>query len=387
MPGAGRYTVGKQARNSIDEEESVLDSQGHENNMIQYIARRLLILPLILFLVTLILFFLVLQIPVEDRVQVYLPSVNPHLTPEQFEELMQATAERYGLDQPLTTQYVSWLRNLLSGQWGYSPSWREPVLDGLRRRAPATLELTLFAMIPSVILAIVLGSVAARWWRRLPDHLIRVATFVGWAFPPFILALILMNVFYAWLGWFPPERMSIWASPIVNSEGFHNYTGMLTVDALLNANLDIFWDAIRHLALPALSMAVIQWALLARIMRSSLAEVLGQDYITTARAKGVRESRVMSHHARRNAVLPVISAGGVVTSLLISWLVVIEMIFNYNGVGRWAMRAILQADIPVAVGFALFSCSVVVLTSLLTDILYALVDPRVRLFGSGKGAS
>lgn len=353
--------------------------------MIQYITRRLLILPLILFLVTLILFFLILQIPIEDRVQVYLPSVNPHLTAEQYEELLQATAARYGLDQPLAVQYVNWLRNLVTGQWGYSPAWREPVLDGLRRRAPATLELTLFSMIPSVFLAISLGSVAARRWHRLPDHLVRVATFVGWAFPPFILALVLMNVFYAWLGWFPPERMSIWASPIVNSEGFHSYTGLLTVDALLNTNLDIFWDAIRHLALPALSLAIIQWALLTRIMRSSLVEVLRHDYIVTARAKGVREANVVSRHARRNAVLPVISAGGVVTSLLISWLVVIEMIFNYNGVGRWAMKAILQADIPVAVGFALFSCSLVVLTSLLTDLLYALVDPRVRLFGVGRG--
>ncbi len=348
--------------------------------MLQYIVRRLLLLPVIMFLVTLILFFLILQIPVEQRVQVYLPTANPHLSAEEFQQLIDKTIERYGLDQPFPVQYMSWIENLVSGQWGYSPMWREPVLDGLRQRAPATLELTLFALMPSLFFSVVLGTKAAQRLHRLPDHFVRVATFVGWAFPPFILALVLMNVFYAWLGWFPPERMSIWASPIVNSDGFHAYTGMLTVDALLNGNLRVFWDALRHLVLPAASLAVIVWALLARIMRSSLMEVLRQDYITTARAKGVHERNVIGHHARRNAILPVVSAGGVVTSLIISWVVVIEMIFNYNGVGRWAMKAILGADIPVAVGFAIFSCGIVVLASLIADLLYAIVDPRVRLF-------
>jgi peptide/nickel transport system permease protein len=348
--------------------------------MLKYIVRRLLLLPIIMFLVTLVLFFLILQIPVEQRAQVYVPSVNPHLTQEQYDELVQETIERYGLNKPFPVQYSNWIRNLVRGEWGFSPVWREPVLEGLRRRAPATLELTLFALIPAIILSVVLGSKAAQRLHRLPDHMVRVASFVGWAFPPFILALVLMNVFYAWLGWFPPERMSIWASPIVNGDGFHAYTGMLTMDALINGNLDVFWDAVRHLVLPAASLAVIVWALLARVMRSSLMEVLRQDYITTARAKGVHERHVIGHHARRNAILPVISTGGAVTSLIISWVVIVEMIFNYNGVGRWAMRAILGADIPVAVGFAIFTCGIVVLASLIADLLYALVDPRVRLF-------
>jgi len=128
------------------------------------------------------------------------------------------------------------------------------------------------------------------------------------------------------------------------------------------------------------SLGIIEWALLTRLMRSSLTDVMRQDYVTTARAKGVSERGVISRHARRNAILPVISAGGVLTSMLISWIVVIEMIFNFNGVGRWAAKGILQADIPVAVGFAVFTCGITVLITLLTDILYAVVDPRVRLF-------
>lgn len=348
--------------------------------MFKYVLRRLLILPVIMFFVTLILFTLVLQIPAEQRVRVYLPSVNPHITEEELARLVQVTIERYGLNKPLSVQYVSWLRNLFRGEWGYSPSWRQPVLEGLQRRVPATIELTLFTIIPSVILAIVLGSLAARRGSRLPDHVIRAATFVSWALPPFILGLVLMNVFYAWLDWFPPERISIWARQIVSSAEFRAYTGLLTVDALLNGNVRIFWDALRHLVLPGVTLALIEWALLTRIMRSSLLDVLRQDYITVARAKGLRERAVINRHARRNAILPLISAGGAVVSMLISGVVVVEVIFNLNGIGRGAVNAMFNADIPVTVGFAIFSCGATVLASLFADILYVVVDPRVRLF-------
>jgi peptide/nickel transport system permease protein len=348
--------------------------------VLKFILRRLLILPVVTFLVTAILFLLILQLPVEQRAQVYVPSANPHLSAEEYQELVQETIERYELNQPFAAQYINWIRNLARGEWGYSPAWREPVLEGLRRRAPATLELTLFAMVPSVVLAVVLGSVAAKNGHRLPDQVVRVAAFVGWAFPPFILALILMNVFYAWLGWFPPSRLSIWASPIVSSDSFRSYTGLMTLDGLLNARLDITRDALRHLVLPAASLAIIEWGLLTRVMRSSMMEVLRQDYIVTARAKGLAEQDIVNHHARRNAVLPVISTGAAVTAMLITWVVVIETIFNFNGVGRWAVRSMLQSDVPVAVGFAIFSCSVTILASLVADVLYAVVDPRVRIF-------
>jgi len=349
--------------------------------MIQYVLRRLLILPIIMFLVTLILFFLVMQLPLEQRVQVYMPASRPSLLldPEEKARLVENVVEKYGLDRPFPVQYVNWLRNLVRGQWGYSPTWQQPVLEGLLQRAPATAELLLTAMIPSVILALALGSLAARRYNRLADHVVRVAAFVGWAFPSFILGLILMNVLYAWLGWFPPERLSTWASTLVHSEGFHVYTGMYTVDALLNGNLRLFWDAIRHLVLPGVTVAAAQWALLTRIMRSSLLEALRQDYITTARAKGVGEPRVVNLHARHNAVLPVISAGGVSVSLLISGVVVIEAVFSLNGIGHAAAEAIQQTDIPVAVGFAILTCTVTVMASLVADILYAFVDPRVRL--------
>ena len=348
--------------------------------MIKYIIRRLLVLPIVIFFVTIVLFLMYLRLPVEQRALIYIPSHNPHITEEEFERLMQATIERHGLDDPLPVQYVKWLGDLTADEWGFSPTWRETVLQGIRNRAPASLELALLAMIPAIVLAVLLGSLSARGYGRFPDHAVRAASFVAWAFPPFILALILINVFYAWLGWFPPGRSSQWASDIIGSEAFRSYTGLLTLDALLNGELGVFWDALRHLVLPAFTLALAVWALLTRIMRSSLLDVLHQDYVTTARAKGLPERLVVNRHARRNAVLPVISTGGAATSILITGLVVVEVIFNYNGVGRWALKAILQSDIPVATGFAVFTCLVVVLASLLADILYAVVDPRVRLF-------
>jgi peptide/nickel transport system permease protein len=348
--------------------------------MIKYIVRRLLLLPVILFVTTLILFALILRLPVEQRVMIYIPSFNPHITDEQFEILMQRQIERYGLDEPFPVQYARWMEELITGGWGYSPTWRQSVLEGIRQRMPATLELALAALIPAVVLAFLLGSAAGRRAGKLPDHAIRAASFVALAFPPFILALMLLDMFYAGLRWFPPERLSLWASTVVNAEAFRSYTGLLTVDALLNGRLDIFWDAVRHLVLPAFALALTEWALLTRIMRSSLQEALGQDYIATARAKGLSERAVTSRHARRNAILPFISAGGVVTSTLLSGIVIVEVIFSYNGIGRWAVKSMLSSDVPVAVGFALFSCGITVLASLLADLLYALVDPRIRLF-------
>jgi len=352
--------------------------------MIQYIIRRLLILPVVMLLVTFILFFLMLQMPPEQRAEVYMPELRPTTTEEEKAQIIQTVIERYGLDRPFPVQYVTWLRGLIAGEWGWSPSWTQPVLEGLLRRAPASTELALMAMIPAVILALVLGSVASRHNGRFPDHIVRSATFVGWAFPPFILGLMLMNVLYAWLRWFPPERLSMWAQQLVSAEDFRAYTGMHTVDALLNGNLRIFWDAVRHLVLPAVTLAITQWALLTRIMRSSLLEVLSKEYITTARAKGVPERRIVNLHARRNAVLPVISTSGVMVSLLISGVVVIEAIFNFDGIGHAAVEAILSADIPAVIGFTLLTCVVTVLTSLVADTLYAFVDPRTRYYQKGN---
>jgi len=320
------------------------------------------------------------QLPLEQRAMLYMPSINPHATEEQIARHLQQIIEERGLDRPAPLQYLAWLRNLARGQWGYSPTWRQDVLRGLLSRAPATLELTLAAMIPAVGLALGLGPLAARYRYRLPDQAIRLAASVAWAFPAFILGLLLMNLFYARLGWFPPERWSLWAGQVVRAEPFRWYTGLYGLDALLNGRLDLAVDALRHLALPAATLAVAQWALLTRVLRAAMLEALSQDYIATARAKGLPERRVVRRHAQRNALLPLISTAGVAVSLLITGAALVEIVFSYPGVGRGAVQAILASDVPVAVGFALFSGLVTILASLLADVLYAVADPRVRLY-------
>lgn len=338
-----------------------------------------------MFIVTLILFALIMQLPIEQRVEVYVPptGASTALDPEKSQELIENTIEKYGLDEPVHVQYVNWVKLLVTGNWGYSPTWKQPVLEGLLERVPSTAELVLSALIPSFFLALLLGGIAGRYQGRWPDHLIRISAFILWAFPSFILGLFLLNVFYAWNGWLPPGRISTWARPILESDSFNNFTGVYALDALLNGNMKIFWDAIRHLVLPTFTLAGAQWALLTRIMRSSLIEELNREYIKTARAKGLGEHRVVNLHGRRNALLPVITAGGVAVSLLLSLVVVIEAVFTRNGIGNAAAEAIKYSDIPVAIGFAIFSCSVTVIASLIADILYGFIDPRVRLTKTG----
>lgn len=329
-------------------------------------------------LVSSTLFLMILQLPVEQRIQIYLPSGNPHKTDEQAEKVMQEMIHRYGLDQPFPIQYARWISGLVQGQWGYSPTSRQGVLEGLLQRAPASLELALFSMIPSIIFGLFLGGIAARNQNKVPDQIIRGFALLGWAIPPFILGLVLMNVFYAWTRWFPPERLSDSAKMIYESDNFHQFTKLVTVDALLNGNPKLLIDAIRHLVLPGFTLASVEWALFVRIMRSSMLFTLRQDYIKTAKSKGLRERTITRRHAQPNAILPVISATSAAASLFFTSLVVIETVFNFNGIGRWAANAILYFDIPVAVGFAVASCTLVVLITLLADILFGLVDPRVR---------
>lgn len=347
--------------------------------MQNYILRRLLTLPIVMFLITTILFLLLLQLPAEKRVEVYIPAVSSRITEEEYERLVQVQIERYGLNEPFLVQYTRWIRNMLHGDWGYSPTWRQPVLEGLLRRLPASLELGIFAMVPSVLLALLLGSLAAVRRNQISDYAVRLTAFTGWAIPNYIFGLLFMTIFYAWLGWFPPERLSYWANPIVNSENFRNITGSLIIDGIFNGNPDISWDALRHLMLPGITLAVFQWALFVRLMRSSLLDEFMQDYVTTARSKGLSERMIMRVHIFRNALLPVIASTGVATAMLFGNVIVVEVLFNFNGVGRWAIDAIKNFDVPAATGFILLSSAISLFASLGTDMLFAIVDPRVSI--------
>jgi peptide/nickel transport system permease protein len=353
--------------------------------MAAYIIRRLLILPLILFGVTILIFSMLQVLGPVERSALYVRDI-PRNTQQ-----VDAIIRRYGLDQPVHIQYWRWLvgtndpvtgepvGGVLRGDLGYSRTGSEPVIDVLRRRLPATIELALWSIVPVIVVGIWLGMKAALHHNKPVDQIARVFAILGWSFPTFVLALLLILVFYAWLGWFPPGRLSTEYSQEILRPGFTQYTHLITVDSLLNLRFDIFLDALRHLVLPVVTLGVISTALLLKVTRSSMLEVLRQDYVTTARAKGLSEKTVVNRHVRRNALIPVATIAGATVAGLFNGVIITETVFNYPGIGSAAAEAALTLDVLTMLGYALFTAILFVLTNLVVDIIYAVVDPRVRL--------
>ena len=353
--------------------------------MTAYIIRRLLILPIILFGVTLLIFGMLQVLSPVERSALYVRDIP------KTERQVDAVITRYGLDKPFYTQYWNWLvgtidgntgervGGVLRGDLGYSRSGREPVIEVLVRRMPATLELALWAMIPVIAFGIWLGVKAALNHNKLFDQVARVFAIIGWSFPTFVFALLLLLVFYARLDWFQPGRLSTAFSQEVIKPGFTQYTHMMTVDSLLNLRFDIFIDALRHLIMPVATLMVVEVALLLKITRSAMLEEMRQDYVTTARAKGLPEKVVTNRHIRRNALIPVITVAGLTLAGLMGGVVITETVFDYPGIGSWAAQAAASLDVLSMLGYALFSAVLLVAANLIVDVLYAVLDPRVRL--------
>lgn len=352
--------------------------------MTAYIIRRLLIMPLIMFGVT-ILIFLMLQIlgPVE-RSALYVRDIP------KTQSQVDAIIRRYGLDEPVPVQYWNWMvgqidpetnervGGVLRGDLGFSRTGREPVVDMLKRRFPATLELALWAMIPIIAGGIWMGIQAALHHNKLFDQVVRVFATIGWSFPTFVFALLLLLIAVR-LDWLQIGRLSTEYTLLVNRPGFTQYTGMMTIDSLLNLRFDVFADALKHLVLPVITLAVVQWALLLRVTRSSMLEEMRQDYVRTARAKGLYEKTVVNRHIRRNALIPVITIAGGTLAGLMNGVVVTEVIFNYPGLGQMAAAAAVQLDVLTMLGFALFNGILFIFAYLIVDIMYVVIDPRIRL--------
>jgi peptide/nickel transport system permease protein len=353
--------------------------------MTAYIIRRLIQLPITAFGVTVLVFAMTMTLDPVERSALYVRDI-PHT-----EGAIDAVIRRYGLDDPFHVQYWRWLvgrtdpetgetvGGVLRGELGFSRTGRVPVKELLILRLPASMELALWAMVPIVLIGIWLGIMAAKNHNKLPDQLARVFALVGWSFPTFVFALLVLMIFYAKLGWFPPGRLSDWATRVVMSPDFTRYTTMNTIDSLLNLRLDIFWDALRHMILPVITLCYIQWAMLLRLTRSSMLESLRQDYMTTARAKGLPERTVVNRHALPNALIPVVTVGGLTVVGLISGVVITETVFNYPGMGSAAAAAAQSLDLLTVVSFTLFTAVLLIVANLLIDILYAFLDPRIRL--------
>jgi peptide/nickel transport system permease protein len=256
---------------------------------------------------------------------------------------------------------------------------KSPVIDVIKRRLPATAELALWAAIPLIGLSVWMGIMAAVNHNKLTDQILRVFAITGWSIPTFVFGLLVLMIFYAKLGWFPPGRLSDWAVRVVLSEEFHRYTQMNSLDALLNLRFDVFLDSMRHLILPVVTLSVISWAFLLRVTRSSMLDTLRQDYMTTARSKGLEEKKVVRRHAVPNALIPVITVGGLTLIGLFNGVVITETVFNYPGMGSFLAQAALSLDVISVLGITLFSSFVLVFGNLVVDVMYGVVDPRIRL--------
>jgi len=328
---------------------------------------------IVLFGVSVLVFAILSLFSPEQRASVFITDVK------QLEDIQEVIKE-HGLDAPIYVQYYNWMKSLLRGDLGWSRTAQRPVLEALFYFLPNTVELALFSAPLIIMIGIWLGSVSAVHQDKLIDHTTRTLAIVGWSLPTFWFGLMLLMIFYGYFrGFLPPEALGMKANLYVKSAEFTRYTKINTIDAILNGKLWIFLDALRHLILPVITLTIVQCALVMRIMRSSMLETLGRGYITTARAKGANEATVIKKHARRNALIPVITISGWLIAGLISGVVITETIFERKGLGWWWARAAIQLDIPAVLCAVLFNGILFVVTNLVVDLLYAYIDPRVRL--------
>lgn len=353
--------------------------------MTTYVIRRLLLVPVLIFGVTLIIFGVLQFLGPVERSALYVRDFPKN------EKQIQGLIKKYGLDLPVYEQYWRWLvgvedpvtgerdGGVLNGDFGYSRTASQPVIDIIKNRFPNTLDLALWAVFPMLSVGIWLGVQAAVHQNGWVDQLARMFSIVGTSFPTFVFGLLMLMLLYANNGWFPPGKMSDWVSELIYSGQFNQYTKLLTIDALLNGRLDVFADALRHMFLPILTLSYINWATFVRVTRSSMLETLRMDYVTTARAKGLKENVVINKHARPNAMISITTLAGFSIVGLLGGVVITETVFNYPGIGKAAADAAAQLDVVTVLGFAVFNGLILILANLVVDILYGLIDPRVRL--------
>jgi peptide/nickel transport system permease protein len=357
--------------------------------MSQFLGRRLLLLLPVMIGVILITFIIVRLIPGDPCVTM----LGERATPAKCEAFL----DRYGLNDNIFVQFGRYLLNIGKGDFGTSIKWSRPVVDIIAERLPMTLELTLLAMLFSTVVGILLGVVSALKRNTVIDTITMIIANIGISMPVFWLGLLLAYVFALLLKGtpfvLPPSgRFSagmalqnlakFWG--MTNVTGFKKFiidlmSNTVFINCIFTGNWKIFWDSLKHLILPAVAVGTIPMAIIARMTRSSLLEVLGLDYIRTARAKGLIEPKVISKHAMRNALIPIVTIIGIETGELLSGAVLTETVFSLPGMGTAMVGAILARDYPVVQGFVMVIAVIFVLVNLLVDLSYAYLDPRIRL--------
>jgi peptide/nickel transport system permease protein len=332
--------------------------------MLRYLVRRLLLLIPILLGVSLLIFFWIRALPGSPAESL----LGERATPA----LVQVYRHRYGLDKPVYVQYWSYLKTTATGDLGVSVASRRTVVDEIKARFPATVELAIAAMIFAVTFGVPLGFFAAKRYGSAFDHASLVASLIGISIPIFFLAIILKYIFAIRLGWLP----SVGRISITNDA--EHPTNFYILDAIITRDWATLWDVIKHLILPAIALGSIPLAVIMRITRAAVLDVQNEDYVRTARAKGLAPYTVDRRHVLRNALLPVSTIIGLQTGLLLSGAVLTETVFAFPGMGSWLRDAIFNSDYPALQGGILFLAVVFVVVNLLVDISYAIINPRIR---------
>ncbi len=321
---------------------------------------------LVMFGVTVIVFFIVHVIPADPVGALLGGNAPPDLVDQMRHQL--------GYDRPLVDQFGNYILNLLHGNLGTSLKSNRPVIEDIAEYFPATLELSIVAIIIAVVLGMMLGILSAVYRNSWIDHFSRVFSILGVSMPVFWTGLILLLIFYYILGWLPGTgQLNLFVTPP------YRITGMILLDSILEGNWAALWDGFRHIILPATVLGYSAAASIARITRASMLDVLKQDYIRTAKAKGLSKRIVVYRHALKNALIPVITVIGLVFGGLLEGAVLTETVFGWPGLGRYVVNALLVLDYPAIMGGTLFIALIYSLANLGVDLVYAALDPRMRI--------
>jgi ABC-type dipeptide/oligopeptide/nickel transport system permease component len=299
--------------------------------------------------------------------------IGPRARPEDIERV----TRQLGLDQPLPVQYLTYMRDMLTGDWGTSIGTKRPVLDEILSRLPATLELIAAAMLIAIPFGIAFGVLSARWRGRPPDIVVRFVSIIGVSLPAFFLAILLQIAFFRNLDLLPLAGRT--SSDLRFTSPIDPITGFNLIDSALAGNWAALSDSTTHLILPAIALAAYPLGLIARMTRSSMLETLDQDYIRTAKAFGLRTALIDYRLALRNAILPVLTVIGLTFGYLLTGSFFVEIVFNWPGLGTFAVHSLLSVDYPAIMGIALLGAIGYVVINLLVDLGQAWLDPRVRL--------
>lgn len=332
--------------------------------MLKYIVKRILLLIPVLIGVSIIV-FLIMRVFSPDPAPIVL---GQHATIEAADQWREAN----GLNAPIYLQYINFIKGAVTGDFGMSYYTKTPVINEIFSRFPATIELAIAAIIFASIIGILLGIVSAVKKNSIVDNAGMVLALIGVSMPIFWLGILLIILFAGVLHILPSGGR---IDPLLQPTGG---TGLYLIDTLLMGDFEAFIDALKHIILPALALGMYSMAIIARMTRSSMLETLGQDYIRTARAKGVREYRVIKHHALRNALIPVTTVIGLQLGSLLGGAVLTETVFSWPGIGNFTVQAIMKSDFPIVQGVVLLIACIFVFINLLVDIIYAFIDPRIK---------